>query len=81
MNVRLHHRSIRAQLSTFGDFVLQRQLRDPLIEFLQGLGLDQIRPANQRCIIRHSIQIHATELPQCQTVADRLLRLFITVVV
>src|SRR3972149_6957261 len=81
MHVRLHHRSIRAQLSTFGDFVLQRQLRDPLIEFLQGLRLDQIRPANQGCVIWHSIQIHATELPQCQTITDHLLRLFITVLV
>jgi hypothetical protein len=63
-NVALHHRPIRPHFLTAGYLTLDRQLREPLIEFLQRLGLDQIRPTDQGRVVWNCIQIHPIEVPQ-----------------
>ena len=80
-DVALHHRAIRAQLATLRHPALCGQLNDPFLEFLQGLRLNEVRPADQGRVIRHILQIYPAERSQTQAISHRSLRLFIAVAI
>jgi hypothetical protein len=44
-------------------------LNDPFIEFLQGLRLNEIRPADQGHVIWHLVEIYPAERSQTQAVS------------
>jgi len=76
-----HHRAIRAQLATLRHFPFHGQLDDPFIEFLQGLRLNQVCPADQGRVIWHIVEIDPAERSQTQAISHRSLRLFIAVAI
>jgi hypothetical protein len=61
-------RAVETQLAATRDVMLAGQVDDVVEELLQGEGLDQIGPADQRGVIRHARDVDATELTQDKTI-------------
>lgn len=76
-----HNGSISTQLAPLGHFVLDRQLGDALIEFLQGCRPDPLGSPDECGVIGNRMKVHPTELPQDQAVAHQTLRLSLAEVV
>ncbi len=77
MDVGFDHGAVDAQLASLGYFQLLGQSHDVFKQSRQRFGLNEVRPADQRRVVRHFFQIHPTELPQDQAVTHPLLRLLI----
>jgi hypothetical protein len=77
MNRGLDHRRVRAQLPSPRHLLLASQLRHPIQELVQGVGPDQLSPAQQGRVIRRLLQPQPAELAEHQAIAHKPLGVFI----
>jgi hypothetical protein len=77
VNVGLDHRAVGSQLAPTSDLQATSQGNDMVEQTVQGLRLNQVRPANERRIVGHRLEVDAAELPERETISDERLRLFV----
>src|SRR3954447_8616311 len=80
-DVGLNDRAIDPELAPTGELVLARQGHDMLVYLTYGLFAYQVRPSDERGIVRHPLQVNPAELPEHQGVRDQPLGLLVTQII
>ena len=68
----LDHRAVDAQLAPAGDLELLGQFDDTIVDLRQGLGADQVGPADHGGVVGDGLEVEAAELAQDQAIADEV---------